>query len=440
MKILFIHQNFPGQFMHLAPALVEQGHEVAALSIARGENKELAIWNGVTMHYYKPAQGSTKGVHPWVVDLETKVIRGEALFHKALQMKEGGYTPDLIVAHPGWGESVFVKEVWPDTKLALYSEYFYKTHGGDVNFDPEFSANDVDDACKITLKNVNNLLHFPIADAGISPTLWQASSYPKEFADKITVIHDGIDTNKLIPNPEVKMTLNTAAGEVVLDANSEIITFVNRNLEPYRGYHIFMRALPEILKERPNARVLILGGNEVSYGAPPPAGQTWRDIFLHEVKDRVDLSRIHFLGKVDYAVYQACMQLSSVHVYLTYPFVLSWSLLEAMSMGCAIVASNTAPVQEVIKSGKTGRLVDFFDAGALAKEVIDLLGNPAARKKLGTAARKYAVENYDLQSVCLPQQLAWVEGLFKKQYKSTKKIIAKKETIKTKAKVIGLKS
>ena len=418
MKILFIHQNFPGQFLHLAPALVEQGHTVSALTIARGENKELAIWNGVAMHYYKPAQGSTKGVHPWVVDLETKVIRGEALFHKALQMKDAGFTPDLVVAHPGWGESIFVKEIWPKTKLALYSEFFYKAHGGDINFDPEFSDNNESVACKTTLKNLNNQLHLSIADAGLAPTQWQASSYPKEFLEKIMVIHDGIDTDKLIPNPDVKMTLSTAAGVVELDADSEIITFVNRNLEPYRGYHIFMRALPEILRSRPNARVLILGGNEVSYGQPSPSGQTWRDIFFNEVKDRLDLSRVHFLGKVDYATYQACMQLSTVHIYLTYPFVLSWSLLEAMSVGAAIVASDTAPVQEVINDGKTGLLVDFFDVQALVKAVIGLLERPVLRQELGAAARKEVVTKYDLKTISLPKQIAWIEGFSGKGHRN----------------------
>jgi len=415
MKILFIHQNFPGQFLHLAPALVGQGHAVSALAIERDKDPKPDVHNGIAMHYYKPSQGSSKTVHPWVMDFETKIIRGEALFHRALQMKASGYVPDLVIAHPGWGESVFIKEVWPKTKLALYSEYFYKANGGDVNFDPEFSANDPDAACKITMKNVNNFLHFPIADAGISPTHWQANSYPAEFAKKISVIHDGIDTNQLIPNTDIKMTFTTSDGAVELTHDSEIITFVNRSLEPYRGYHTFMRALPRILKERPHARVLIIGGNGVSYGALPPAGQTWRDIFLSEVKDRLDLKRVHFIGKVDYPSYQACMQLSSVHVYLTYPFVLSWSLLEAMSMGCAIVASDTPPVQEVIKQGKTGQLVDFFDHDALAKQVITLLENPATRKKLGTAARKHVVKNYDLQTVCLPQQLAWVESLIKKQ-------------------------
>ena len=436
MKILFIHQNFPGQFLHLSPALVDQEHAVSALTIARGENKELGVWNGVAMHYYQPAQGSTKGIHPWVIDFETKIIRGEALFNKAMQMKASGYVPDLIIAHPGWGESVFVKEVWPDTKLALYSEYYYKANGGDVNFDPEFSNNDPIASCKITLKNVNNLLHFPIADAGISPTRWQADSYPADFAKNITVIHDGIDTAKLIPNPEVKMTINAPGGAVEINRNSEIITFVNRNLEPYRGYHSFMRSLPQILKERPNARVLIIGGNEVSYGAHPPIGKSWRNIFLDEVKEQLDLSRVHFLGKVDYSTYQACMQLSTVHVYLTYPFVLSWSLLEAMSIGCAIVASDAAPVREVIESGKTGRLVDFFNYGDLAKEVIELLGNPAARKKLGASARKYAVRHYDLATVCLPQQLSWIESLLKNSTKVLERIPHNKETIKTQQKII----
>ncbi len=413
MKILFIHQNWPGQFLHLAPALVGQGHAVSALTIARDKKQELEDGNGVAIHYYKPAHGSSKDVHPWARDFEAKIIRGEALFHKALQMKASGYVPDLVIAHPGWGESIFIKEVWPQTKLALYSEYFYQTNGGDVNFDPEFSTKAPDVSCKINIKNANNILHFPIADAAISPTHWQASTYPADFAKKITVIHDGIDTNTLIPNADVKMTFTTSDGEVELTHDSEIITFVNRNLEPFRGYHSFMRSLPQILNKRPNARVLIIGGNKVSYGAHPPAGQSWRDIFLSEVKDQLDLKRVHFLGKVDYPYYQACLQLSSVHVYLTYPFVLSWSLLEAMSTGCAIVASDTAPVQEVIKSGKTGQLVDFFDYGALSEQVVALLGDPVARKKLGVAARKYAVKNFDLESVCLPQQLAWVESLLK---------------------------
>ncbi len=198
---------------------------------------------------------------------------------------------------------------------------------------------------------------------------------------------------------------------LLLSRKDPVVTFVNRNLEPHRGYHIFMRALPDILKRNPKARALIIGGNQTSYHAKPPQGTTWMDIFLDEVKDRLDMDRVHFLGRLPYEHYIGVMQLSTVHVYLTYPFVLSWSLVEAMSMGCAIVASDTSPVQEVIEHDQTGRLVDFFDTQALAENVTQLLNNPQDRKRLGSNAREFAVKNYDLQKVCLPRQMEWVEEL-----------------------------
>ena len=261
------------------------------------------------------------------------------------------------------------------------------------------------------LKNANNLLHFETADAGLSPTHWQASTFPTAFAQRITVAHDGIDTQAMAPNPAVSLTLN---GTFTLTRSNEVITFVNRNLEPYRGYHILMRALPEILQRRPNARLLIVGGDDVSYGVRPPGGQKWKDVFANEVRPRISASdwrRVHFLGTIAYPHFLALLQLSRLHVYLTYPFVLSWSLLEAMSAGCAIVASNTQPVQEAIVQGETGRLVDFFDVQGLATEVCTLLDDPQLRQRLGAQARAFARANYDLKTVCLPRQLAWVQAL-----------------------------
>jgi glycosyltransferase involved in cell wall biosynthesis len=263
----------------------------------------------------------------------------------------------------------------------------------------------------LRLKNLNNLLHFEVADAGISPTQWQASTFPEPFRNKITVVHDGIDTEALAPNPKVSLTLN---GKLALTRQDEVITFVNRNLEPYRGYHIFMRALPEILRRRPKARVLLVGADDVSYGARPTEGKKWKDIFAAEVRPLIsdaDWARVHFLGHVAYAHFIPLLQLSTVHVYLTYPFVLSWSLLEAMSVGCAIVASDTQPLREAITHDNTGRLVDFFDVPALVNEVCALLDDPAARARLGANARAFARANYDLKSICLPRQLEWVEGL-----------------------------
>jgi glycosyltransferase involved in cell wall biosynthesis len=411
MNILFIHQNFPGQFKFLAPALVKQGHTVFAMTMQKTEAK---AWQGVKLVQYTASRGTTPKVHPWVSDFETKTIRGEACFKAALQLKVSGYTPDVIIAHHGWGESLFLKEVWPNAKLAIYCEFFYHPQGADVGFDPEFPPKDAGDVCRLRLKNLNNLLHFEVADAGISPTHWQASTFPEPFRSKITVVHDGIDTQAVAPNAAVALTLKKADGhDLPLTRQDEVITFVNRNLEPYRGYHVFMRALPEILKNRPKARVLIVGADDVSYGARPDNGK-WKDIFAAEVRPQIsdaDWSRLHFLGHVSYQHFIPLLQLSSVHVYLTYPFVLSWSLLEAMSAGCAIVASDTQPLHEAIKNNETGRLVNFFDHAQLASQVCDLLDRPEERQRLGQNARAFALQNYDLKTVCLPKQLDWVQGI-----------------------------
>ena len=408
MNILFIHQNFPGQFKFLAPALVQQGHNVTAMTMQKTEAKE---WQGVSLCYYAAKRGSTPNVHPWVTDFETKTIRADACFRAALQLKAQGFTPDVIIAHHGWGESLFLKDVWPNSKLAIYCEFFYHPQGADVGFDPEFPAKDAGDVCRLRLKNLNNLLHFEVADAGISPTQWQASTFPEPFRSRITVVHDGIDTATVAPNHLVSLTLN---GNINLSRADEVITFVNRNLEPYRGYHIFMRALPELLKRRPQARILIVGADDISYGARPEDGKKWKDIFASEVRTQIsdaDWARVHFLGHIAYAHFIPLLQLSTVHVYLTYPFVLSWSLLEAMSVGCAIVASDTQPLREAIRHDDTGRLVDFFDVPGLANQVCALLGDPLARQRLGANARAFAQANYDLKTVCLPKQLQWVQGL-----------------------------
>lgn len=406
MNILFIHQNFPGQFKFLAPALAaDPGHTVTAMTMQKVTATE---WQGVKLVPYAASRGTTPNVHPWVSDFETKTIRGEACFRAALKLREQGFIPDVIIAHPGWGESLFLKDVWPKARLGIYGEFFYHPEGADVGFDPEFPASDPGEVCRLRLKNLNNLLHFEIADAGISPTHWQASTFPEPFRSKITVVHDGIDSAAIAPNPNITLTLD---GKQTLTRRDEIITFVNRNLEPYRGYHVFMRALPRILAARPNARVLIVGADDVSYGARAPEGRKWKDIFLDEVKDRLDMGRVHFLGTIPYEHFIPLLQLSTVHVYLTYPFVLSWSLLEAMSVGCAIVASDTQPLREAIRHDETGRLVDFFDPTGLAEQVCALLDDPPARARLGANARAFAQANYDLRTVCLPKQLAWVKKL-----------------------------
>ncbi len=413
MNLLFVHQNFPGQFLHLAPTMAARGHTVVALHV----NASAPLPGVRSVAYPVQPPERAGGPHRWLQDLDTKVIRGEAAWRAARALDAEGFRPDVIVAHPGWGESLFLKEVWPMARLGLYCEFYYRPEGADVDFDPEFRRDEPEQACRLRMKNANHELHFPIATAGLSPTQWQAQVFPASFRERITVMHDGIDTERVRPHPGAFLQLRTRQGQALeLRADDEIITFVNRNLEPYRGYHVFMRALPALLRQRPRARVMIVGGDDVSYGAQPPLGpdgqrRTWKQIFLSEVADQLDLSRVHFLGRIPYGRFVTLLQLSSVHVYLTYPFVLSWSLLEAMSAGCAIVASDTAPVREAITHDDTGVLVDFFDGAGLVREVCALLEDPTRRARLGARARAHAQARYDLRRHCLPGQVAWVDAL-----------------------------
>lgn len=369
------------------------------------------LWNGVQIIRYSIEGIERPNATSWLSDIEVKTVRAEACFKAALELKKSGFHPQIIIAHPAWGESLYIKEVWPQAKLGIYSEFYYRATGLDVGFDPAQTALDPAQMHRFNLKNINNLLHFEIADAGISPTHWQASTFPESFQKKITVIHDGIDTDVVKPNPDASLLLN---GNLTLTKNDELITFVSRDLEPYRGYHIFMRALPELLKRRPHAKVLIAGGQGVNYGPVPPVGSSWAGIFANEVRSQIsdaDWQRVYFLGKLPYQSYLALMQISSVHIYLTYPFVLSWSLLEAMSAGCAVIASDTPPLAEVIKDGVNGRLVPFFDLDAWVSTIDELLENQSLRSDQGINARQTVLSNYDLRTVCVPKQLDWVHSL-----------------------------
>ena len=404
MKLLFVHQNFPGQFKNLAPALVNAGHDVRALAI------DGAGLTQIPMVRYAVGRGSSREIHPLAADFETKVIRADACAAAAVKMKNAGYRPDVIFANPGWGESLFLKDVWPDARLLALLEFFYATRDRDVNFDPEFALHDIGNDARVRVKNANLLLTLESMDWGVTPTHFQHSTMPRAYANRISVVFDGIDTQSVRPDAAATFTL---PGKT-LRAGDEVLTFVNRNLEPYRGYHRLMRALPRILRERPNATVLIVGGDEVSYGAKAPEDTTWKQMFWDEIKDHLnadDTSRVHFLGRIPYAAYVNVLQVSRCHVYLTYPFVLGWSCIEAMSAGCLVVGSATAPVEEVIAQGHNGLLVDFFDSDALAATVIDALASPSKVAHLRAAARATAVQRYDLESVCLPQQLQLLERL-----------------------------
>lgn len=404
MKILFIHQNFPGQFLHLAPALVSRGHEVVALTDETNPRQSTIT----TYRYRKPDPRPDPSVTRLGTTYTEMTNRAWRVARAARRLRDAhGYMPDVVFGHGGWGETLFLREIWPKARHLLYAELYYAPHGLDVGFDPEFGTADLDKAISVIARQGHQALMMTQCDAALSPTEFQAETFPACFRDKITIIHDGIDTQRLVPDPAATIELPSG---LRLGAGDEIVTFINRNLEPYRGYHIFMRALPEVMRQRPKAQIVIIGGDDVSYGARPAGGTSWKDIFLDEVRDRIDPARVHFLGKVPYDTFVTLMQCSRVHCYLTVPFVLSWSLLEAMSVGALIVASRTPPVEEVITDGVNGRLVDFFDHAVLAETLVDCLARPEAFVSLRQAARAHVQENHDLQTICMPRLIDFVEA------------------------------
>ena len=407
MRILFVHQNFPGQYVHIIQRLAQQGqHQLVALGI-NALDRSRGIPESLSHFRYGLDRGNTKGVHPLVMETETKVIRAEGCARAAEQLKSKGFRPDLICAHPGWGEPLFLKAIWPDVPLLCYQEFFYNEQGFDSSFDPEFQDQcDWQAQAKLTMKNAYLHLTLEQADWNISPTHFQASSFPEHWRRKISVIHDGVDTRQALPN-SAPSPLKLPDG-TVLEHGQSIVTFVNRSLEPYRGCHTFIRAIPELQRLHPEARLVVVGNTKgVSYGAACPDGE-WRDQFLAEIEGQYDPSRVHFTGTLPYQQFIPLLQLSACHVYLTYPFVLSWSLLEAMACGCAVVGSDTAPVREVIRHGHNGLLVDFFSPGDLAMVVVELLNDPERAAAFGVAARRTVERTYELES-CVTRQLALMD-------------------------------
>lgn len=405
MNILFIHQNFPGQYRHVLKALaVSANRKIVALGI---EALQEPIPAGVQAIRYGIHRRNAGDIHPWALETETKVIRGEACAGAAHQLSLAGFSPHLICAHPGWGESLFLREIWPDAPILHYQEFFYQSRGFDLDFDPATQGEaSWQKAARSTMKNASLLVAIENGNWNVCPTAFQRSTFPAHWQESISVIHDGIDTNAAKPNPSVQ-PLKLPDG-TKLRRGEPIITFVNRSIEPYRGCHTFIRAIPELQRRCPKARIVIVGRESgVSYGAVCPDGE-WKDLFLREIEGQYDPSRVHFTGLLPYGPFLHLLQLSQAHVYLTYPFVLSWSLLEAMSTQCAIVGSATAPVQEVIQHGHNGLLVDFFDHQALAESVAELLQKRDLAETLGRNARATILKDYSLEQ-CVPRHLALME-------------------------------
>lgn len=405
MKLLFVHQNFPGQYRELFAWLRAQGgHELVFLT----QRKDVTHVPGARIVSYdahhKPAADAYALTQYW----EECAGNGFGCAQAAEALKAEGFTPDIILGHVGWGELTFLKQVWADVPIIGYFEYYFLAQGGSVGFDPEFPASP-HAPYTMHARNAVNFANFHSVDLGHSPTHWQRDTFPEAFRDKIYVQHDGIRTDQLRPNPKAQVALGRLGRAVTRE--DEIFTYMARNMEPTRGFHAFMRALPHILDARPNARALIIGGNDASYGKKSGTSGGYRAEMEREVGDRVDWSRVHFLGRVPYTDYQKIIQVSRCHIYLTVPFVPSWSLLETMSMQTPIVASDVAPVREVITHGENGLLADFFQPEDIARKVVDVLERPGTYAHLAPNARAHVKAHYDFTKVCLPEHLRQINGL-----------------------------
>jgi glycosyltransferase involved in cell wall biosynthesis len=402
MNVLFVHNNFPGQYRHIAHALA-QNPRMRVAAIGSSTSKAM---DGVDLVKYSLANAEASPAHPFARRFDMECYRGEQVLYALSSLAATGFVPDLVMAHPGWGETLPLRTIYPNARILLYCEFFYGKHGRDVGFDPEFSETGADGHVGLHLKNASTLLALADCDAGITPTAWQRSTFPEHYQSKILVCHEGVDVDIAKPNSDAVFRLPSGRE---LRRSDEIVTFAARNLEPLRGYHVFMRALPRIMAKRPRAQVVVIGGDEVSYGAPPPQGTTWKSTFFKEVAGRIDPERIHFTGRLRYLDYLRALQVSSAHAYLTYPFVLSWSLLEALSCGCLVIGSDTDPVREVIADNKNGLLAPFFDIDQFAERVVEVLGYPRRFNPLRARARQTILDRYDLARICLPRITAFIQ-------------------------------
>jgi len=408
MVILFIHQNFPGQYKHLIRHFAEKP-DCRVLFVTQSKGH---LTNGVERIVYDPALPQSLDCHPFTVEFDGAVRTGLAVADVCRKLKADGVRPDVICGHNGWGEMLFVKDVFPDAPILSYFEFYYHAQGVDVDFDPEFAQERID-PLRLRTRNAVHLLGFDAADWGNTPTLWQRAVHPPELRSRLTVLHEGLDTQALRPDPSAWLLLRREG--VRLGWGDEVVTYVARNLEPYRGFHIFMRASAEILRRRPRAHIVVVGGDEVSYGNPPASGRTYRETLLWELGPKLDLSRLHFLGRIPYDAYVKLLQVSAVHVYLTYPFVLSWSFLEAMACGCAVIGSDTPPVTEVLRDQENGLAVDFFNPIAIADKVDAVLDDLPRAATLRQAARDTAVRSFDLKSRQLPLWERLIDDLIERR-------------------------
>ena len=396
MNVLFLHNNFPAQFREVSRALARDPHNKVVYGTKHTEDVQLA---GVYKANYATSREPTPGIHHYVRSYESSVLHGQAVYRLTEQLRSGGFVPDLVCSHAGWGNGMFIKDAFPEAALLSYFEWFGHGKGSDADFDPAFPM-EVDDYLRIRAGNASLLIDLYSCDHGISPTRWQHSQLPPEFQSKVSVLHDGVDSDYFYPDPTQKLVFPELG--IDLSDAEEIITYVSRGMDAYRGFPQFMEAIAQVTQQRPNCHVVIVAGDRVAYGPSAPGGKnSFKDVMLERCS--LDLSRVHFLGTLPYGQYKLVLRASSVHVYLTRPFVLSWSFMEAMASGCLLVASDTPPVREMVQDGVHALLADFLNPTHIADRIHYALDHQAELQPLRHNARQVIVDNYDLKNLLLQQ-------------------------------------
>lgn len=399
MNILFLHRNFPAQFRHIAAALASDPNN-KVFFITNNDKLNLPNINKVI---YKLKREVPADCHRYLKFYEESVNHAQSTAEAALMLKNQGFKPDIIYGHT-WGQTMFMKDIFPDVPLLCYFEWFYNAEGGDIGFNGK--QLNIDELAKLRCKNSHLLVDLYTCDAGLCPTNFQKSQFPKEFDSKIKVLHDGVDTDFCRPDNNAKFLIKDKNLE--LTANDEVITYATRGMEAYRGFPEFMRAADKLLKKRPNLQIVIGGEDRVCYG-PQIVGTTYKEMMLKELPN-LDMNRVHFVGGLPFNEYVKLLQISSAHVYLTYPFVLSWSALDAMSCGCCIVASNTKPITEFMQDNYNALFFDFFNVDEQVKKIEYALDNNDKMQELRYNARQTIVDNYALKDL-LPLHIAFVKQI-----------------------------
>ena len=385
MRFLFSHNNYPAQFRRLIPALIDAGHEVAFL--CRSKEWHAPTVEGVRLIKFEPHRaGGGAAIHPYLRRFEEAVLQGQAAYVALQPLVKSGWVPDWIITHVGFGNGLFLSDVFPTARRIGLFEWYYNSNGSDADFLRQGPL-DPDHQLKLRTWNAHLLMELAACDHAITPTSWQRDQFPAAMRLHLKVIHEGIDWSLMASLRGSDLPRPACLPE---DPDVEVITYVSRCFEEYRGFPQAMQAIAQLQRQRPKLHALIVGHDSVAYGEKRSDGRGWGEWAKEELP--LDPVRTHWLGILQDDEYQQVLACSTVHLYLTVPFVLSWSLLEAMAAGCALVASATAPVQEVLEDENSALLVNFFDPESQVAALNRLLDDPALRQGLAASAQQKAAE------------------------------------------------